>query len=208
MIKLDTQEEIQMVEPSEAPIVQAEPQPIQAQPVSAIPQVDFGKKEVEKREENRDYVKESSDKTTQLVDGMFQQAVVHTVANDDEVKQSILDTAKEVVGDKVETISNQSKVEKKKSKFLLFNDDCSNYGIDEAVAGWKVKLMAVGSAFWFIIYFIIASVTVAPITIFMKGLLGAVKKIWLAILLAVVFYLLLGVGLPLLISYLSGAFGA
>ena len=205
MIKLDQPQETVKQE-----TVAVEPVPTQTQPVvqateaPVVPQMDFVKKEDSKE----DAGKAMSDQMTELVGGMFHQAAVAAVANDDEVKGEIVDKAKGAVMDEVDALTNHSKNKAKKANFLLHDDDCSNYGIDETVAPWKVRLMAVGSAFWFVVYFIIASVTVAPITIFMKGLLGAVKKIWLAVILAIVFYLLLGVGLPLLISYLSGAFGS
>jgi hypothetical protein len=61
-------------------------------------------------------------------------------------------------------------------------------------------MMKAGSAFWFIIYFIFASLTVAPITIFVKGLVGVIKQVWLAVVVAIVFYLVVAVGIPYLIT--------
>lgn len=137
----------------------------------------------------------------EMVTEIFKQGVVHTVANDQEVQKKILDTAKGVVGDKVDALKQQSLKEVQASTFDANRDACENYGIERDVPIWKINMMKVGSAFWFIIYFIFATLTVAPITIFLKGLSGAIKKVWLAAVVAVLFYLLLAVGVPLLVHY-------
>lgn len=144
---------------------------------------------------------ENPDKVTDVVNNLFGQAVVQTVATDTGLQENILNTAKQVVTDKADAIGDKAKLERQKSAFDISKDACENYGITKDVPLWKVKMMRAGSAFWFIIYFIIASVTVAPITIFLKGLKGSIKQIWLAVVLAVVFYLLIVVGIPL-VSYL------
>lgn len=134
----------------------------------------------------------------EMVNTVFEQGVVHVVSTNEGVQNQILDTAEKVVRNKAEAIANQTTKEAQMSALEVNRDACENYGISKDVSLWKVGLMKAGSAFWFVVYFIIASLTIAPITVFMKGLLGSVKKIWLAIIIAVVFYLLIVVGIPLL----------
>lgn len=138
----------------------------------------------------------------EMVTEIFKQGVVHTVSNDQEVQKKILDTAKGVVSDKVDALKQQSTKEVQVSTFDANRDACENYGIEKDVPIWKINMMKAGSAIWFVIYFIFASLTVAPITIFLKGLSGAIKKIWLAAIVAILFYLLIAVGVPVLVHYI------
>ena len=134
----------------------------------------------------------------EMVNTVFEQGVVHVVSTNEGVQNQILDTAEKVVRNKAEAIANQTTKEAQISALEVNRDACENYGVSKDVSLWKVGLMKAGSAFWFVVYFIIASLTIAPITVFMKGLLGSVKKIWLAIIIAIVFYLFIVVGIPLL----------
>ena len=171
--------------------------------VSFIPSV--------KKEEVKDRVpteledaKRGSAVAGQMVNNVFEQGVVHVVSNNEGVQAQILDTAEKVVRNKAEAIANQTTKEAQMSALEVNRDACENYGIQKDVSLWKVNLMKMGSAFWFVVYFIIASLTIAPVTVFMKGLIGSVKKIWLAIILAVIFYLLIAVGLPLFVTWARG----
>lgn len=144
--------------------------------------------------------KQGSAVAGEMVNDVFKQGVVHVVSNNEGVQAQILDTAEKVVKNKAEAIANQTTKEAQMSALEVNRDACENYGISKDVSLWKVGLMKAGSAFWFIVYFIIASVTIAPITVFMKGLLGSIKKIWLAIIISIIFYLFIVVGIPLLIK--------
>lgn len=144
----------------------------------------------------------SSEAVGEMVTDIFKQGVVHVVANDQQVQEKILDTAKKAVEDKVEAISDQTTKEAQVSAYDANSDACQNYGIMKDVPKWKINMMKAGSAFWFIIYFIFASLTVAPITIFVKGLVGVIKQVWIAVVVAILFYLVVAVGIPYLITVL------
>jgi hypothetical protein len=144
--------------------------------------------------------KKSSEEVGDMVADIFKQGVVHVVSTDQGVQNEILGTAKKAVKDKVGAISSQTTKEAQESAYDANQDACENYGIMRDVPLWKIALMKAGSAFWFIIYFIFASVTVAPITIFLKGLVGVIKQVWLAAIVAIFFYLAIAVGLPLILS--------
>ena len=145
----------------------------------------------------------SSEAVGEMVTDIFKQGVVHVVANEQEVQEKILDTAKKAVEDKVEAISYQTTKEAQVSAYDANSDACENYGIMKDVPKWKINMMKAGSAFWFVVYFIFASLTVAPITIFVKGLVGVIKQVWLAVVVAIIFYLLVAVGIPYLTILLS-----
>jgi hypothetical protein len=142
----------------------------------------------------------SSEAVGEMVTDIFKQGVVHVVANDQGVQEKILGTAKKAVEDKVDAISDQTTKEAQVSAYDANSDACENYGIMKDVPKWKINMMKAGSAFWFIVYFIFASLTVAPITIFVKGLVGVIKQVWLAVVVAIIFYLVVAVGIPYLIT--------
>lgn len=81
------------------------------------------------------------------------------------------------------------------------SEACKNYGIDKAVPLWQIKIMKIGSAFWFMIYFIVATFTVAPIMVFFKGIKSFIKQTWLAVIFAIITYLIFAVVIPLLSVY-------
>ena len=142
----------------------------------------------------------SSEAVGEMVTDIFKQGVVHVVANDAEIQERIIGTAKKAVEDKVDAISDQTTKEAQVSAYDANSDACENYGIMKDVPKWKINMMRAGSAFWFIIYFIFASLTVAPITIFVKGLVGVIKQVWLAVVVAILFYLVVAVGIPYLLT--------
>lgn len=142
----------------------------------------------------------SSEAVGEMVTDIFKQGVVHVVANDAEIQERIIGTAKKAVEDKVDAISDQTTKEAQVSAYDANSDACENYGIMKDVPKWKINMMRAGSAFWFIIYFIFASLTVAPITIFVKGLVGVIKQVWLAVVVAILFYLVVAVGIPFLLT--------
>ena len=178
-------------------------------PTTQVPKVSFTPSV--KKEEAKDKIpaeledaKRGSAVAGQMVNTVFEQGVVHVVSNNEGVQARILDTAEKVVRNKAEAIANQTTKEAQMSALEVNRDACENYGIQKDVSLWKVNLMKIGSAFWFVVYFIIASLTIAPVTVFMKGLIGSVKKIWLAIILAIIFYLLIAIGIPLLVTWARG----
>jgi hypothetical protein len=81
------------------------------------------------------------------------------------------------------------------------------YGFKEERPLWQQKMMVVGAAVWFVIYFIVASFTVCPLEVFFDVFKNIFKKGWLSMLMAIIVYLVIVVGIPLLTTYLSGISG-
>lgn len=136
-----------------------------------------------------------------LLTKLQSQAMATVVQSDEETKKELLDTAKESVKNEFQAMKQTSIASKQKATYDANSEACRNYGIDKAVPLWQIKMMRVGSAFWFVLYFIIATFTVAPIMVFFKGIKSFIKQTWLAIIFAILIYLIFAVVLPLLSVY-------
>lgn len=142
------------------------------------------------------------DKKQELVENMFEQAVVHQVANDKDLNQKVLSTAKTYTETKMETIKTKVETEKKEAVFDSNKDACESYGFNEKTTPtWAVACMRWGYNVMLAIYIAIASFTVMPIIFLMKKIQVAVKKTWIAIIMALVIYLAVTL-VPILIGVL------
>lgn len=145
----------------------------------------------------------SRNNTDDLIKEIHKQAVVKVIKEDNEVKKNLLEKAKSTVINGFEALE-QEKIAKKQEQTYNANEEaCKSYGIDKAVPLWQVKMMRIGHAFWFIIYFIVASVSIAPINVFFKGIKSFIKSTWLSLLFAVLSYLIITVLMPFLITYFT-----
>lgn len=137
----------------------------------------------------------------QLLQAMQAQAMSKVVQEDEETRKMLLDSAKETVKNEFKGMEQKSLVKKQEATYDANSEACRNYGIDKAVPLWQIKIMKIGSAFWFMIYFIVATFTVAPIMVFFKGIKSFIKQTWLAVIFAIITYLIFAVVIPLLSVY-------
>ena len=146
-------------------------------------------------------LKEAS--TKDMVNVLKSQTVATLMTQDQEVIDKVTQNSKDEINDALETSNTESKTQKAEAKFLSNEEACKIYGVDKTVPLWQQRLMVFGSSIWFVIYFIVATFTIAPISTFAIKLNVIFKKIWISILLAIILYLFFAVGLPLIIKYFS-----
>ena len=146
----------------------------------------------------------TSSKAGSLVASLFEEAVLHTVSTDDEVKKEILDTAKQAVKDKTEAIKNQTDKESKEAYFDNNNDACKYFGYDEKTTSkFHVKLMAFWSAILNTLYICtFGFLIVSPLTFLCKKVKVIIKQTWAAFLLALFIYLLVIMS-PVIVKWVS-----
>ena len=138
-----------------------------------------------------------------IVEKLPESAVATVVQTDEETKAELLETAKQTVKTEFSTLSQQALNKKQKAIYDANKEACLDYGIEREVPMWQVRMMRVGSAIWFVIYFIVATVTIAPVSVFFKGIKSFIKRSWLAIAISVLLYLFITIGMPLLIVLLK-----
>lgn len=148
--------------------------------------------------------KTATDTAGDLVESAFNQAVVHTVATNEDVKNELLDSAGKVIKNKTNAIKERADQEEKEAYFNNRKGACECFGYDEATTEkWAVNFMNLWHNIMTAIWILIGCFTFAPVTFVAKKIKVIFKKTWIAVTLAVLIYLMLTVGIPLLTGLLN-----
>lgn len=153
-------------------------------------------------DEEKKAIIEEEDKLS-LLDRGVDAAIVHKIINDDDVRSRLLDTANDIINNKLDEKQNDSERDKKRAALENNKDACDLYGIDEkTVPIWVVKAAKIVQNFWYIVWIIIGFVTTAPVVFLSKKLSVVFKRTWVAVLLAITIYLA-AVLVPLIINIIK-----
>lgn len=137
-------------------------------------------------------------KVIDVVRAVQNKKTMELAETDENVQAQMEENAKHSIDDSMKVVANESATRVNESHFDLHKTASKMYGFKEARPLWQQKMMVVGSAIWFIIYFIIASVTVCPISVFCDVFNNIFKKAWVAIFVSIFVYLAIFVGIPLI----------
>ena len=110
---------------------------------------------------------------------------------DEDFQTKVKDQARQALGTEINTQQNILDREEQESFYDANKEACDAFGIDKGVPTWQIKMMRVGHAVWFIVYYVVAFLTVAPITIFTKMFSHFIKRNWIALIIAVVIWALI-----------------
>jgi len=138
--------------------------------------------------------------TEKVLNAVTNQTALELIKTDANVALQVETQAKEQIGTHLEIQKIKTIQKKTEATFDTRKNACRVYGVEDSVPAWQQKLMAIGSGVWFVIYFIIASVTIAPISTFALKLNVIFKKTWIAIVVAVIVYLLIAVVTPVILA--------
>lgn len=153
-------------------------------------------------DEEKKAIIEEEDKLS-LLDRGVDAAIVHKITNDDDVRSRLLDTANDIINNKLDEKHNDSERDKKRAALENNKDACDLYGIDEkTVPIWVVKAAKIVQNFWYIVWIIIGFATTAPVVFLSKKLSVVFKRTWVAVLLAITIYLA-AVLVPLIINIIK-----
>ena len=148
-------------------------------------------------------IEAAESRANEVVAEVFGQAVVHTVVNNEDIQDKLLDTAHAVVENKAEVLANRAEKESKASFIEKHSDACFYFGYDDTTTSkFHVKLMA----FWIFVLktiyiFTVGFFVVSPISFILRKLKVIIKKTWLAIILALLIYFLV-LAIPIFVSWL------
>lgn len=133
---------------------------------------------------------EEKDENRQLVEGMFNDAIKVEVANNEELKEKVLDTAKTYVETEMKSIENKVEGKHKEAVYDNHKDACESYGFNEKRTPlWAVKFMSWGYNVMLGLWLLIGSFTFMPIIFVAKKISVGIKRTWIAGLLAFFIYL-------------------
>lgn len=137
-------------------------------------------------------------KVVDVVRAVQNKQALELAEQDDTVKNQIAESAKQSIDNSMEVVANENASQLNKSYFERYQTASKMYGFKEERPKWQQKMMVVGSSIWFVIYFVLASVTVCPLSVFFDVFKNIFKKGWLSFIISIIAYLFLTIGLPLL----------
>lgn len=141
------------------------------------------------------------DRNNELVEQLFQAGIEHQIQNNTALQDKVLETAEQFVQNKADTLKNNVEAEKKESEYNNNKDACEAYGFNEKrTPRWAISFMKWGYNIILAIYLFIASFTVMPVIFLFKKISVAVKHTWVAIVFALLVYLFIVVGIPLIVT--------
>ena len=141
-----------------------------------------------------------TDEKNELIEGMFKDGIKYQVANNKELQDKVLDTAKTYTETKMQVIQTNVDTEHKEAVFNNKKDACESYGFNEKTTPiWATTFMAIGYSIMLAIWLFIGSFTFMPVIFVAKKIAVGLKKTWIAVLFAILIYLGV-VLLPLLIA--------
>ena len=143
----------------------------------------------------------SINSSEKLINDIHKNAIISEVNNNKDIQKEFIEQARKTVGNELYSINQENILKKQKVSYDVNKEACRVYGIDEQVPSWQIQLMKLGSGCWFIIYWLFATLTIAPINIFFKGIKAFIKNNYIVFIFALICYLVIVVGIPLLIKY-------
>lgn len=125
-----------------------------------------------------------------LVEQAFNQAVIATVTNDEKVQSDIMHGAEKVIQNKTSKIKAEAELEAKEAHFNNKKGACECFGFNETTTPkWAVNIMGFWVGVLTAIWILIGMVTFAPVTFVAKKVSVIFRKTWLAVLVALVIYI-------------------
>ena len=157
------------------------------------------------KEKNLGVVKQEEQESKTLITQVFDRAKMAVIENDDVIKDEILQNAKRDIKTEVQTLSTQTSIKNKNANYERNKEACKLFGFkdDSNVENWQQRLMVWGYNFWFCIYYALAFPTIAPITFLFSKIQGCIKQTWLSISLAIIVYILVSIGIPIIIANIN-----
>lgn len=141
------------------------------------------------KSENEQAVEHKKDVASELVESAFNQAVVHTVTNSEDVQKELLDSANQVIHNKVNAVKEKADLEEKEAHFNNKKGACECFGYNEATTEkWAVDFMNFWHNIATAVWIFVGCFTFAPVVFIAKKITVIFKKTWLAIIFALLIY--------------------
>jgi hypothetical protein len=145
----------------------------------------------------------SVNSSEKLIGDLHRSAILSEVQNNKNIQNKFIEQARKTVGNELYSINQENITKKQSSTYSANKEACKNYGIDDHVPVWQIRLMRAGSEFWFLVYWIFSSLTIVPINIFFKGIKAFINNNFIVFIFALISYLIIVIGIPLIIHLLS-----
>lgn len=144
----------------------------------------------------------------EVITALQNKKTIEIAATDKEVAKKMDDNAKKLIDNQLEATENEAVTKNQESFSRRHKTATKMYGYPDdgdPRPKWQTTMMKVGADFWFIVYFIVATVTVCPLSVFFDVFKAIFKKGWLAMVVAIITYLVITIALPLIAIYVPKA---
>ncbi len=144
--------------------------------------------------------------TVEVVQALQNREVLSVANTDNEVQDKLNANAKGIIETATDTIAKDTKLKNQHANFKVNEFACKIYGVNESCPVWQQRLMKIGAAFWFIIYWLFASITIVPVNTFLQMVGNIIRNNFCKWFLSLLFYailLFIVIGTPILISNLQ-----
>lgn len=141
----------------------------------------------------------SVNRTKNLIGDIHRFSIVNEVKTNDQIKSKFIKQAQKTVNNELYSINQENTTRKQMVTYDANHEACKIYGINNHVPLWQIRLMKIGASFWFVIYFIFATLTIAPINVFFSGIKHFIKNSVIVFVFALICYLLIVALIPILI---------
>ena len=148
-----------------------------------------------------DLPKEEISKTELIVKELHDQGLIEFVEENVEVQSRIMKQIDRSINMELSKIDSRGKKESQDAAYDANKEACKYYGVSDSVEEWKINIMKCGSAFWFVVWFIISSVSFTPIAIVADKINNFIKWYWISLAITIVIFAFVVIGLPLLFKY-------
>lgn len=138
------------------------------------------------------------EKIVDVVRAVQNKKALDLAEKDETIKAQMDENAKQFIGNSMQVVANETTTQVNKSYFELHKSANKMYGFKEERPRWQQKMMVFGNSIWFVIYFIIATFTVCPLSVFFDVFRNIFKKGWLSMIVSILVYLAITFGIPLL----------
>jgi len=145
--------------------------------------------------------KEEISKTELIVKELHDQGLIEFVEENVEVQSRIMKQVDRSINMELSKIDSRGKKESQEAAYDANKEACKYYGVSDSVEEWKINMMKGGSAFWFVVWFIISSISFTPIAIVADKINNFIKWYWLSLTLTIIIFVFVVIGLPLLFKY-------
>lgn len=141
----------------------------------------------------------------EVVTALQNKKTLEVATTDKEISKKMDDNAKKLIDNQLEETENNAITRNQESFSKRHRTATRMYGYPEdgdPRPKWQTTMMRIGADCWFVVYFIIATFTVCPLSVFFDVFRAIFKKGWLAMVVSIIVYLAIAVGIPLLASYI------
>lgn len=142
-----------------------------------------------------------------VIKALQNQTVLDLAQNDEGVKKQLDENAKAIINSHTDKLKTEAEQANQEAQFTKNKASYELYGVEKTCPKWQMKLMNIGAAIWFVIYWVIAFFTVVPINTFASMIGNIIHKKWKIIFLTILFYVII-LGLvvltPIIISLTKG----